>query len=153
MVLKKITQSNAYVFDSLVQDYEEEFSPITGKKQSHDGKYLLDSDWRAPNTGYYWTENREIMGFCIKGNQGAFSDIFEFYVIPKFRGMGIGENLAFAVFDAFPGKWQVRQIEGADKAREFWRKTISKYTSGNFEEVEFSDPFWGAVTCQRFEIS
>lgn len=150
-MLEKITQSNASFFDRLVQDYEEEFSSVTGKKRGPDGKYPLDSGWKFPNEGFYWKENGEIAGFCVKGRSGDHSDILEFYILPSFRNRKVGEKLAFAIFDAYPGKWQVRQIEGADEAREFWRKIINKYTSGNFEEIQFTDPYWGPVTCQRFE--
>ena len=48
-----ITPSNTALFDRLVQEYEEEFVPITGKKRGEDGRYALDSDWKAPNEGYY----------------------------------------------------------------------------------------------------
>lgn len=124
---------------------------ITGKKRGKDGRYALDSDWKAPNEGYYWLEEGEVAGFCVKGSEGDFSDIFEFYIVPDFRKRGIGEKFAHAVFSRFPGKWQVRQIEGADAARVFWRKVIGSYTSGNIEEIEFPDPYWGPVTSQRFE--
>jgi predicted acetyltransferase len=149
-MLQKITDLNSSIFDQLIQAYEEEFASITGKKKNQNGKYSLDSDWKSPNEGFYWLEKGEIVGFCVKGKSKEYSDIFEFYVIPTFRGKGIGEKMAFAVFDAYPGKWQVRQIEGADKAREFWRKTIRNYTSGDFKEIEFIDSYWGPVTCQRF---
>lgn len=150
-MLQKITPSNSSVFDRVVQDYEEEFSVITKKKRDESGKFPLDSDWKPPNEGFYWLENTEIVGFCLKGKVGAFFDIPEFYIIPTYRNKGLGEKMAFAVFDQFPGKWQVRQMKGAEKAREFWRKIIDKYTSGNFTEIEFEDPYWGHVTCQRFE--
>ena len=149
-MLKKITQLNASIFDALVQDYEEEFSNITGKKKDEDGKYPLDADWKAPYEGFYWIKDKVITGFCLKGKAGIFSDITELYIIPKFRHQGIGKNLAFSIFDAFPGKWQVRQIEGATAAREFWRNIVCQYTSGSFEELQFKDPYWGPVTCQRF---
>ncbi|NGX45982.1 MAG: hypothetical protein K940chlam2_01163 [Chlamydiae bacterium] len=88
----------------------------------------------------------------MKGSNGSYSDICEFYILPDFRERGIGEKFAHAVFNRFPGKWQVRQIEGADAARAFWRKVVGSYTSGNFEEIEFDDPYWGPVTSQRFEV-
>ena len=150
-MLQKITDLNSSIFDQLIQAYEEEFAPITGKKKNQDGKFSLDSDWKPPNEGFYWSEKGDIVGFCVKGSNGGYLDILEFYVVPAFRGKGIGEKMACAVFDIYPGKWQVRQIKGADEAREFWRKIISKYTSGNFKEGVFTDPHWGLVTCQRFE--
>lgn len=150
-MLEKITSYNSSIFDQLVQEYEREFSSITGKKPDKNGKYALDSDWSSPNEGFYWIENDQVVGFCIKIEIGSSSDISEFYVIPSYRKKGIGERMAFAVFDLFPGKWQVRQIEGAEEAKQFWRKIIRKYTQGNFDEIETEDAYWGTVTCQRFE--
>jgi len=150
-MLENITEANAPVFNDLVQKYEEEFALITGKKPEADGKYSLDSDWRAPNVGFYWKMDGEVAGFAIKATAGSFSDITEFYIKPSHRGRKIGAAFASAIFDLYPGNWQVRQIEGADLAREFWRKTIDKYTNGNFFESQEKDPYWGEITCQRFQ--
>ncbi|QVL58306.1 MAG: hypothetical protein KFB93_04275 [Simkaniaceae bacterium] len=150
-MLEDITEENTHIFNRLAQDYEEEFSPITGKKKGEDGKHTLDSDWRPPNHGYYWVESGEKVGFCIKGVCDSYSDIAEFYIIPSARGNGIGKQFAFAVFDLFPGPWQVRQIEGANLAKSFWRAVIKDYSKGAFKEEIRDDPYWGKVTCQRFE--
>ena len=108
-MLKKITYLNSSIFDQLIQDYEGEFASITGKKKNQVGKYPLDYDWKSPNEGFYWLEKDEIVGFCVMGNNTGYLDIFEFYVIPAFRGKGIGEKMAFAVFDAYPGNMAVQQ--------------------------------------------
>jgi hypothetical protein len=44
----------------------------------------------------------------------------------------------------------VRQIEGAEHAKAFWRKTISRYTHNGYIEVIVNDADWGVVTLQRF---
>lgn len=61
-----------------------------------------------------------------------------------------GYRLATAIFDLYPGTWQVRQIEGAENAKAFWRKTIDKYTKTKFDEVIVNDPDWNIVTRQKF---
>jgi predicted acetyltransferase len=149
-MLERITDSNASAFEALAQDYEQEFSCITGKKKSTDGTYSLDSDWNSPYEGFYWMENNKVLGFCIKGSIDGYSDIMEFYIIPGARNKHIGKKLAFAIFDKYPGKWQVRQIEGAEDARKFWNNTVNEYTSSNYQESRLIDPHWGPVTCQRF---
>ena len=92
-------------------------------------------------------EDDEVVGFCVKAKMDSHSDISEFYVVPSYRRKGVKEKLAFAVFDAYPGKWQVRQIKGAEEAKKFWRKVVHKYTAGNYYEEEKDDPYWGPVTC------
>jgi len=63
----------------------------------------------------------------------------------------MGKTLAFAMFDQFPGPWQVRQIPTAKEAIAFWRSIISEYTNNNFKEDYVVDPHWGNVLRQTFE--
>jgi predicted acetyltransferase len=149
-MLKLIEESNFNIFDELVQDYEEEFSPLTGKKKSHEGKYSVDVDWRPPNVGYYWEEDSHVVGFCIVDLVDNFWDIAEFYVIPAYRMKKIGKKMAFSIFQKHQGQWQVRQILGAESAQKFWRRIISDFTNGNYIELQIDDAKWGQVVCQRF---
>lgn len=50
-MLELINESNSYIFDELAQNYEDEFSPTSGKKKNQDEKYSIDVDWRTPNVG------------------------------------------------------------------------------------------------------
>lgn len=150
-MLELITERNCEIFERLVQDYEEEFSPLTGKSKQPNGKYTIDVDWHFPNIGYFWEENMQIMGFVIKDQCGEYSDIGEFYVIPVYRKMGVGRKMAFSIFDQHPGLWQVRQIQNAELAKLFWRNIISDYTKGDYLELELEDAVWGKVSCQRFK--
>ena len=149
-MLELITDHNREVFERLIQDYEEEFSPLTGKTKKANGQYDLDTDWRPPNEGYCWKENSQIMGFVIKDTVDEYADIGEFYIIPAYRKKGIGRKMAFAIFDQHRGLWQVRQIQKAELAKKFWRSVINEYTGGNYVEIEVEDPLWGTVYCQRF---
>ncbi|MCH9811358.1 GNAT family N-acetyltransferase, partial [bacterium] len=121
------------------------------KEKNSQGKYELDSDWRSPYQGYYCVEGQKILGFCIIGKKEAFFDIMEFYVLPEYRRKNVGKKFAFSIFNAFDGKWQVRQIEAANAARAFWRSIIKDYSSGDFVEEVALDPDWGKITRQRFE--
>jgi predicted acetyltransferase len=38
------------------------------------------------------------------------------------------------VFDRFPGRWIVTQLEENVPAQQFWRAVIHRYTRGNFED-------------------
>jgi predicted acetyltransferase len=124
-MLEPINEHNSHIFDGLVQDYEDEFSPITGKKKNKDGKYSVDVDWPVPNIGYYWKEDSRIIGFCVITSIDGYTEIAEFYVIPIYRKKRVGRDMAFAVFNKHRGPWQVRQILGADLAKRFWRQVIS----------------------------
>jgi len=103
-----------------------------------------------PTTAITGLSTAIILGFCIRNQIEKVSDLAEFYIMPVYRENGVGKRFAKAVFNRHPGLWQVCQIEGADKAKIFWRKVIGEYTNNNFEEDQYKDNYWGHVTRQRF---
>lgn len=151
MEIVPITSANAHIFETFVQDYEAEFSAVTRKEPDAEGRFALDADWRPPNKGFYQYEAGKPIGFVIRGQTNENrSDIAEFYILPCYRKKGFGKMLAFAIFDLFPGPWQVRQIPTAVDAIAFWRATIDEYTNGNYTEDQIADAHWGSVIRQCF---
>lgn len=151
-MLEKIDASNSHIFDELAQDYEDEFSPVSGKKKNPDGTYSIDVDWRAPNIGYYWKEDSKIVGFSIVEMIDGYFEIVDFYVIPQYRKKRIGEHMAFAVFNQHPGPWRIRQLLGSEIATKFWRKVVGRYTHENYTESQIDNPPWGVSICQTFHL-
>ena len=149
-MLELINESNSHIFDELAQDYEDEFSPTSGKKKNQEGKYSIDVDWRIPNVGYYWKEGSKIVGFSIVESIDGYSEIVDFYVVPAYRKKMVGKNMAFAVFNKHPGPWRVRQIPGSEAATKFWRRVIGDYTNENYTELQIENPPWGLSVCQQF---
>lgn len=153
MKIIPITHANSHIFEVFEQDYEAEFSAITQKEPSAEGCFTVEADWRAPNRGFYLFTEEKPAGFVIRGEIENYSDIGEFYILPCYRRRGLGKILAYAVFDFFPGLWQVRQIPTATHAIMFWRKVIHEYTNGNYREDQLEDSHWGTVIRQRFEAN
>ena len=52
----------------------------------------------------------------------------------KFYRRGFGKAAAVKLFDLFPGKWSITQIDKIEPARAFWRKIIGEYTCGMYTE-------------------
>lgn len=150
MSLVPITDDNFHIFEVFEQDYESEFSAITKKEPDPEGRFAIDADWRAPNSGFYYFIKSKPAGFVIRKMEDGRSDIGEFYILPCYRQQGHGRVMAFAVFDLFPGPWQVRQIPTATAAITFWRTIIDEYTTGNYREDQIKDPHWGTVIRQLF---
>lgn len=138
------------VLVNLSQAYEAEFSKITGKEPGTDGVFMLDTFPKFPYAGYVLYKESIPIGFCVLNVESNPRDVAEFYIIPTERRQGMGTKLAYSIFDAFGGDWQVRQIAGADQAVIFWRTAISQYTNNNYEESIIDDPKWGVVTKQDF---
>ncbi len=59
----------------------------------------------------------------------------EFFVLRRYRRRGLGETMARAIFDRYPGGWHVLQIPENVPAQRFWRRVIGAYTGGRYEEI------------------
>jgi predicted acetyltransferase len=100
---------------------------------------------------HYWAEEKRhpflvlvagrIAGFALiqeVERHGYPSSFFmaEFFIMKKYRSQGIGQIVAFYLFDLFKGEWSVSQIAENYPAQQFWRKVIARYTGGRFEEIQ-----------------
>lgn len=127
-----------------------DFSEFTGDDLNAHGEYdclrYLD---------YYWTQqNRDAFFIKVGGRLAGFvlvrhlnesspdslgettgHSIAEFFVMRKYRRQGIGQNVAWQVFDRFPGRWSVDEVATNLPAIQFWRKVIDAYTGGNYREL------------------
>jgi predicted acetyltransferase len=105
---------------------------------------------------HYWTE-KERYPFLVRvdGHYAGFAlvnddvlmpgnerSIAEFFVMRKYRRLGVGKRVAFNVFDRLPGKWEVRQGTENSSAIAFWRKIIDEYTGGIFQEILLAGDNW-----------
>ena len=62
----------------------------------------------------------------------------EFFVLRAHRGRGTGRRAVFALFDRFPGRWEIFELPRDARAIRFWRGVIGAYRDGRYEET--SDP-------------
>lgn len=106
----------------------------------------------------YWTDARRhplridadgtLAGFVLVNAHSLVPDwepahaIAEFFVLRAHRRRGVGAAAAHAVFDRFPGRWQVAQDAPNTGAQAFWRTTIAAYTGGAFETRHLDDETW-----------
>lgn len=85
-------------------------------------------------------ETNKLLGFVMintymqKTNKGH--SIAEFMVIPKYRKMHIGKQIAFECFNLYKGNWEVSPSLGSESAYQFWKKTIDEYTNNKNEYIE-----------------
>lgn len=145
-----IDSSNLKIFLNLSQCYEAEFSNLTLSMPDRNGLFEIATMPNLPYIGYIIFVDNVPIGFCVANIGAEFNDIADFYIIPSMRKRAYGYKLAEFIFKLHPGKWHVRQIEGANGATLFWRKVIGKYTNGDYEESLVTDKDWGVVTRQTF---
>ena len=94
----------------------------------------------------YWTEPGRhpflvrvggvLAGFVlVKQVEGPVWDMAEFFVMRKYRRIGIGTNLSHQIWKRFPGQWQVRVMQ-SNPAAHFWPKAIAKFTGSKAEPIK-----------------
>lgn len=86
--------------------------------------------------------------------QGIDYYVNEFFLLRPFRGKGVGMFAASSVFDRFKGKWELytNHSEKNLKGQKFWRKTVSNYTKGLYEE-NYGQTFDGYKLIFKFDNS
>lgn len=146
----KIDENNLEIYMNLAYAYEAEFSNLTKKMPNELGIFQPDTLPINPYCGYLLMYNNKPIGFSIVEINSQYNDVAEFYIIPIMRKNGYGKELAKKTFDYHSGLWYVRQIAGAEQAKQFWRKVINEYSSGQYLENEVLDEKWGKVTRQEF---
>lgn len=57
-----------------------------------------------------------------------------FFVMRAYRRRGIATAMARALFDRYPGPWQVLEVADNPIAQGFWRGVIGDYADGRFTE-------------------
>jgi predicted acetyltransferase len=56
--------------------------------------------------------------------EGVDHDMAEFFVLRNYRIRGVGRTAAHVLFDRFPGRWQIRELDGNTEAQRFWKRVI-----------------------------
>ena len=138
---------------NLAQCYEAEFSSLTRKQPNSSGIFELDTYPGESVQCYILTiKNIPAAIAAISLNDEHSHEMREFYVVPYFRKNGVGKNFAHKLWQIHPGHWEIKQIEHAQYATIFWRKTISQYKDTTYLEDQHLDSYWGLVTRQKFLI-
>jgi len=140
------------ILRQLLELYQYDFSEFDGGDLGPLGLYdypYLDHYWvesdRAP---YLVRVDGNLAGFALVTRYDYFTGLkdnwvlAEFFILRKYRCQGIGEYAACFIFDRYPGNWQVAQITENTGATEFWRKVISRYTGGEYEEKILGSQHW-----------
>jgi predicted acetyltransferase len=136
----------------LMELYQYDFSEFEGADIGPMGVYdypYLDHYWVEPERHPFFVRvNENLAGFVLVARYNYLTGkkdtwvIAEFFIMSKYRHQGIGEYVACHIFDHFPGAWQVGQIYENPAATQFWRKVISRYTHGSYEEFDLDNDYW-----------
>lgn len=139
---------------ALMQLYVYDFSEMLGLDVADDGRY------HAPpvegRDAFFVRAGGKLAGFALIGGESRLTgergvhDVAELFVLRRYRWAGVGERLACALFDRYPGRWEVRQKRENVEAIAFWRRVVDRYTRGRFDEESLDDERWRGPV-QRFD--
>jgi predicted acetyltransferase len=110
-----------------------------------------DGRFGYPKLPLYWIDSERRFAFLIKcdGQIAGFVlvsrgspvvddpdvlDTAEFFVLRRYRRIGVGRHAAFLLWNRLPGKWIVRVSEGNAGGLLFWTRVIAEFTHGGATE-------------------
>ena len=140
--VRKATLDEKPILRQLLELYEYDFSEFEDTDVGPHGSYgyrYLDHYWtEADRHPYLIHVDDKLAGFVLVNRHPVSGEdrwlVAEFFVMRKYRGRGVGAFAAAFVFDHHPGAWEVKQLASHPGSTAFWRKLISRYTSGQYEE-------------------
>lgn len=126
----------------LMELYIYEFSIYSNEDINEYGYYgygHIDDYWEEEGRFPYLIRvDGKIAGFALicphcdyRKEEGARC-IGEFFVMLKYRRMGIGLRAATQLFDKHRGLWEVCYWRNNLPASKFWKKVVEKYTSHHY---------------------
>lgn len=145
--IQKISIEDKSVLRNLLELYNYDFSEFGLEDVDEHGLYgykYLDHYWtECGRYPYLIRVDGKLAGFVLvrtvideeQLGMNTYYSMCEFFIMKKYRHRGIGIYSASNIFDKHSGQWQVAQIEENKPAQAFWRKVISYYTSGDYEEI------------------
>ena len=160
MTLKEIEVRLATTADRLplfrmLELYQHDLSDIWDQELDVHGEYgyELDSYWRQANCHpFIAMVNGHYAGFALVNGSvkvarsGHWMD--QFFVLKKYRRVGLGKAMALGVFSQLPGYWEVGQMTDNKPAQAFWRAVITELTGGAYTEQILTTGWWqGIVQC------
>jgi len=139
----------------MLELYQHDLSDIWDQELDADGLYGYELD-------RYWTDedcrpfvalvDGRYAGFALVdrsvkvGSDGYWMD--QFFVVRKYRRVGVGSALATQVLQALPGSWEVGQMPENVAAQAFWRRVIGSLTGDCYTEHQLVSGSWqGVVQC------
>ena len=129
----------------MLELYEYDFSEFEGTDLDSHGCFgypFLDLYWQE-ETRYPFIirVDGKLAGFVLVNQKTYLAEstwaVSEFFIMRKYRRKGVGKAAAFFIFNRFPGKWEVHELQNNTESPRFWREIISEYIDGRFSEIQW----------------
>ncbi len=140
-ILEPVAKADAPILRNLFELYAHDFSEHVPLELKASGRFEVDPG------GRWWTDDAHFPYFirCNGGRLAGFAlvrrgsritgasdvmDVAEFFVVRGERRKGIGVVTAHALFDAFPGPWEIRVRHANTPAMSFWSRAVGARVEG-----------------------
>jgi predicted acetyltransferase len=141
--LAPATEAERPLLAQLLQLYLHDFSELDHDEVGEDGRFSYRwFDLYGSKPGYQALLLRvrdKPAGFVLLEERGSEDNpdahyVAEFFVMRAYRRSGYGTAVARALFDRYPGRWEIEQTGPNVAAQVFWRGVIASYTGGRYTE-------------------
>jgi predicted acetyltransferase len=149
VALEVATLADAPLLANLLELYIHDLSEAFAVEVGSDGRFGYDRlplYWKEPDKRFPFLIRRagRTVGFALAMRGSPASDdpddldLQEFFVLRRYRRMGVGREAARLLWNRLPGRWIVRVSRGNRVALPFWSATIAEYTGG--AQSEYTRP-------------
>ncbi len=136
--LEKVDESNRQILWNLLQYMIYETSPYGKNDINKDGTFnykFFDKYFTDDNREAYLIKNDDggLLGFVMINQylqkvQNGHA-VAEFMILPRFRRMGIGKEIAKRCLTMHSGNWEISPADGSEQAYKFWKNVVDEITS------------------------
>lgn len=144
--LRSVEESKKPVLRNLVKMYCYEWSQYNGIDIDQNGDYAFEHDLDR----FFINENHYAYFICFEDNIVGFvlvdTDIdyykesnyavSEFFVLNKYRNLGIGKQAAIEVFKRHKGKWEIKMHPKNGGSIEFWKRVVVEIAKDRNFKIE-----------------
>lgn len=167
LAITPISACQRHLLDNLTQLYLHDFSELYAETA------LLDLDDRGlfvekPPLDRWWNTPDHVplllrwhgrpAGFALINNVSEIEQpvdrcVAEFFVVRKYRRLGIGIAAAQAVVNHWPGSWEAAVIRKNTGARQFWAEALQRHPAvQDLVEQDHNNALWNG-TIFRFTVA
>jgi predicted acetyltransferase len=143
VTIRPAKKNEQEVIENLMQLYLHDFSEFDDVGIDSNGVYsypYLKFYWEDPNRfPFLIGTDGKLAGFALVRKEinalgQAQTSLAEYFILRRYRKLGLGREAAGKLWDLFPGTWTVEVLESNQGGYLFWKKIISQYKEQDFEE-------------------
>jgi predicted acetyltransferase len=144
------------ILANLLELYAHDFSEFYDVHIGDDGKFgyaSLPLYWSEPERHPFLVQlDGKWAGFALVKRTENTWDMAEFFILRRYRRLGIGTQVAHLVFRRFPGCWKVRVMEANASGQRFWAEAVSTFAGQPIASVPFESGglHWSLFSFESF---